>query len=467
MTTTHNYINKNNSIIKPKNFMVEYYHKDNPWKIFHLKISWTSDIDIKEKVNEKWYEVKNIEIIKKTDFVKNFKKWFNRVFSFWYKYNEKNELLFLKAFSSALRDWLNERDALDQSKISFWKSNKKCRKMVDDMIKTYKEWNFENMYQVFEMNEELFSTNFLTTLKTISRGQAETKIYKIISNPKKYHKLQNESEGFVELQESMLILYQELSDKIKPTLYYLLFEIMVVLWITWFLLPNLMGEMGKMRDMSKDTYMYVWEFVLWLSHLITWYWLYILWGFLTLFLIWRFIYKNSYEFKKKLHELSLKTWLIWDLLTVFYTKKVVSLLSVFFQSWMGRSKAYKICSNLTPLIPQQEELKNISRKITSISPTEIFWLYKEEEREEYFTESFYLNLIKFSSEKNEQSGQYNKAFAGILKNVDEIYENDLKKYPDKIKNFIKYAGMGLVAICVVWIFIIFMVTIQNGMGKLW
>lgn len=86
---------------------------------------------------------------------------------------------------------------------------------------------------------------------------------------------------------------------------------------------------------------------------------------------------------------------------------------------------------MTPFIPIKEELNFLAKDIKSDTFTSIFKKYPEEDR--YFTETTYLALDVDGAE-----GRYGRAFATIIKNTDDLWETDLKKYPQKIGAIILY-----------------------------
>ena len=426
------------------------------WQIIEAK----SEILLKEIIRAKWFEIKwsihEVEI-EENQFDK-IKKWFSTNFSTSYSFNPEYEVTILWAFASALKRWFTEKEALEQCKFAFWKSDVAIRNQIDKLIETYDYKWISHISDVFRMNEEMFSENFLSLIQ--QSKWTEIKIDKIISNPVAENEKWEQVEGYVELTRSVNHLYSELKRKISAPIFWFIWMFWLVLLILIGILPNLLEGFSKIRDISNDSYYWIWEITLATSSLLTNYWLYVLIVVFGIVGIILFLYQNNSIFKEAVHKYLINMFVVWDIIILVYTKKISSLMALYYESWMKWEKIFTIIVPLIPFIPMKKELEYIGSKVWSWDFDKIFKSYPEEEK--YFTELFYVQLAKESNSHATMTWRYWMAFATILTNTDELWDKSVSKYPDKIWKVIKIVAFVIVGFYTSWIMLIFLLTTLNS-----
>ena len=156
----------------------------------------------------------------------------------------------------------------------------------------------------------------------------------------------------------------------------------------------------------------------------------------------------------------MRMYIVWDIIELVYTKKVVSLMAIYNESKMSLEKIFTVVVPLVPLIPMKKELEYLWTKVGSYDFDTIFKSYSEDER--YFTEMFYLQLAKESNSSAKITGRYKSAFANILSNTDRLWNQSIRHYPDKIGRFITVIGFLLIWFFTTGIMVIFLLTILNS-----
>ena len=235
----------------------------------------------------------------------------------------------------------------------------------------------------------------------------------------------------MEITESIMKLKNEMVAAITFPVLYFLGLMIATFTVLIFIIPGFKKAFAKVRDISHDDYTFVGNTTVAFSNFLTSYGLYVLLVLIIGIVVFVFFYKTSDEFKSNVQDFILKSPMIGDILTTFYTKKLMSLWAMFNESGMYMDVAAKSLASMTPFIPMKEELDFIAKHIKSDQFSSIFKRYPVEAR--YFTETTYLSL-----EMEGADGRYNRAFASIIKNTDDLWETDLKKYPKKIGATILY-----------------------------
>ena len=391
----------------------------------------------------------------KLDKIKN---WFSDNFSTSYRFNPDNELTILSAFSDALRRWLSERDALWSTKCDFGRSSSLIRKNIDKLLDIYDKAWFDHISDVFASSEDMFSENFISLME--QSKNAEVKIDKIISNPISENEKWEKIEGYVELTRSVNHLLWELKRKISKPVFWFLGMFSAVLIILLLLVPFLLEWFSKIRDISQDSYFYIWEITIAVSRFASSYGLYILIALFVGLGAIAFFYTKNDAFKEALHKYIMRMYIVWDIIELVYTKKVVSLMAIYNESKMSWEKIFTVVVPLVPLIPMKKELEYLWTKVGSYDFDTIFKSYSEDER--YFTEMFYLQLAKESNSSAKITGRYKSAFANILSNTDRLWNQSIRHYPDKIGRFITVIGFLLIWFFTTGIMVIFLLTILNS-----
>lgn len=438
-----------------KRFDIEYYL---PWdplqQIFRGQFDAPSELVAREKVRSGWYEVKwtPIEVIHQKTFLERVQEYYDSNISS-ATYNEEVEVSFLRSFAIGLSDGLTPAQALRRSKFNFGKSNTKVRGIIDELIAIEEKGGVADLYELFAKKEEFFSPNFLTLMKE-SRN-VESTLVKLISNPVDPLRKWREVEWYVEITESIIKLKSEMIKAITfPTLYFLGLMI-AVFTVLIGIIPGFKKAFSKVRDISHDDYTFIGNTTVAVSNFLVSYGIYVLLALIAWVAAVVFFYKSSDEFRRGTHEFLLKSPMIGDIITTFYTKKLTSLWAMFNESGMYMDVAVRSLVSMTPFMPMKEELDFIAKRIKSDQFSDIFRKYPEEER--YFTETTYLSL-----EMEWADGRYGRAFASIIKNADDLWETDLKKYPKKIGAIILYGGLAVVGFFVTGLMIIFVKTLFNS-----
>ena len=397
-----------------------------------------------EKVIEKmaqewgWYIEGPIEETQHIDTpIERISNWLGETFSRPYRYSRKIELILLKSFAVSLKRGFSEKWAIENMKYSFGPSEKAIRGQVDQFLKTSEGSNISHISDVFLYHEEMFSEETLILLKQ-SQG-ASVQLHKILSNPVASDQKWHEIEWYVEMTQEIEKLTTSLRSAIVP-------EILKFTWLMWaimlvllWLVPSLLEAASKSRDISNDNYFYVWEITIATSKFLSEYWFYILFALIVWVWCFIFFYRTNFFFRKWFHRYMLNMYIIWDIISLMYTKKITSLMAIYQESWMKWEKIIDHILPIIPLIPIKEELEYIRDRIWSQYLDVIFSEYPEEEK--CFTELFYVQLWKESSAEWEMTWRYGQAFASILLNTEDMWEQSVKTYPKKIGKIISISSL--------------------------
>lgn len=151
----------------------------------------------------------------------------------------------------------------------------------------------------------------------------------------------------------------------------------------------------------------------------------------------------------------LRSPIVGDILTVFYTKKLVSVFAIFLESGMSMDEALYAISAMTPFLPMKEEIEFIAKDIADDQFVDIFNRYGDDGK--YFTQTFYKS---FALEGRQ--GRYSRACAYTLKNADDIWNTKLNKIPKKIGARIKTGGLFICAGYIAGTMLIVSLSVANG-----
>ncbi len=429
------------------------------WIIIKAK----SEVILKEIVHSKGYEINgNInEVEIEQTFLDKIKDWFDKNFSTSYWYNPEYEVDMLDAFATAHNDWTREKEALEISKYYFWKSSKWVRTQIDQMIETYDKPWISHIYDVFVRNEEMFSESFLTLMKQTKESWAEVNFVKIISNPVEFRERGKKIEWYVELTRSINKLTNELKTEISKPLFWFLGMFWFIMAILVFIVPFMLEWFSNnVRDISNDFYFWVWEITIWTANTLWNYGLYILLLIIIAISLIIFFYRTNKSFKETIHKYILNMYIVWDIIALVYTKKVVSIIAIYHESWMSWKKIFEGIIPLVPFIPMKQELEYIWKQLWSYDYDTIFSSYDEDK---FFTEMFYKQLSKESNSNIwAVTWRFGRAFAMIIKNTDDLWEKSVSKYPKKIGKFISIVWLTMIWIFTSGLLSIFMVTTINS-----
>lgn len=123
---------------------------------------------------------------------------------------------------------------------------------------------------------------------------------------------------------------------------------------------------------------------------------------------------------------------------------------------MKHSESLPAVASVVPFDPMKQELVLISETAHSEAFLDIFRRIPEDERN--FTETFYSALETEGAE-----GRYGRAFAEIIKNTEDVWETDLKKYPKKLGTYIMVGGLAVAGTFVAGLLAVFVKTVFNSM----
>lgn len=442
-----------------KLFKVIFFDPENPDVLLEDIVKAKTEIIAQWLVRTEGYEVKEIyEIHIEKNLIEKIKDYIEERFSTGVSYNVDTEISILKSFATSLKDWFEEKEALMVAKYNFWRSNKKNRKIIDKIVEDMDRPNISHMYEVFKLNDNVFSESFLTLMQQTK--DTEIKIDKIISNPVSENEKWKKVEWYVELTESVNSLKKEIIEALTWPILWFIGTFSASLWIAGWLVPFMLKWMSNMRDISNDDYTPVWDSVIAIANFITNYGLLI--SFILASVIWItiFIYKTNQKLKEQIHLFLLSLPIISDILIVFQTKKITSLIAIFSESWMQFDKIFKLIIPLVPLIPIQKELEYIRLSLSSKDFDTIFSSYPDDEK--YLTEIFYMQLRKESNRNSAITWRFGKAFAAIIKNTDDIWNIDLRKYPKRIGSLVKIIWLLIVVYMLAWIMLIIWMTITSS-----
>ena len=444
-----------------KSFKVTFFNPKDPSERYNDIIKVKSEIILKEMIRSKGYEIDGLieEIEVEDTFIDKSQEWFSRNFSTSYWYKVDDEVDFLDAYAEALSDWETERSALVTAKYFFWKSSKAIRSKIDDMIDIYDKWWFSHIYEVFTKNEEMFSENFLTLMR--QSRDTETSIWKIISNPVESKDRWQEVEWYVQLTRSLNTLMKNLQWELTKPIAWFLWMFGFIMAISLWIVPIMLEWFGKIRDISKDNYYWFWEIVIGTSNFLMNYWIYLLWLIIWIISVIVFMYRTNESFKEGFHKYMLNMFIVWDILTLVYTKKLTSIIAIYHESWMTWNKIFESIMPMVWLIPIKQELEFIWQNVWSYDYETIFSNYPENEK--YFTEMFYNQLAKESNSSwGWDTWRFKKAFAMILKNTDDLWNKSVSKYPAKIGSIIFSVWFVVVWVYVIGLLILIMMTSLNS-----
>lgn len=118
-----------------------------------------------------------------------------------------------------------------------------------------------------------------------------------------------------------------------PVLYFVGLMIMTFT-VLILIIPGFIGAFAKIRDTSQDDYTFIGNVTMSVSNFLSAYGLYLLFGLIAAISVTVFFYRTSFEFKRGMHEFLLKSPMVGDILTTFYTKKLMSLWAMFYESGM-------------------------------------------------------------------------------------------------------------------------------------
>lgn len=435
------------------------------WEVYKdqiLKVQ--SEILLKQILQKKWCEliwyIEEIEI--EDTFIEKIQNWFKDTFSTSTWYNVDRELTVLDAYATALRDGMQQKEAFASAKTMFWKSDKASRDFIDRLIATFDEsWNRWTA-DVFAKNHEYFSKDFINMIEQAQKNSAEIKFHDLISNPASPEEKWRKVEWYVELTRWVHELMIDIKKSISGPLKWLWFMLLFVWAILVYVLPGLLDSFAQMRDISWDSYYGIWEITLAISRFVTDYWIYIIGLLLLVVWIFTFFYTHNNLFKAWVHRYLCKMYMIWDIISLIYSKRIVSLVAVYFNSWMRQTSIFKNIIELTNMIPIKEELKIISDWLAQWKTFDsIFRSYPEDER--YLTEMFYLQLAQESNSNGTWiTGRFGKAYAMILKNIDDLWKKSISQMPEKLWKYIRWGWMWIVVFFVIWILLIFVATLTNS-----
>ncbi len=423
-----------------------------------------SEVLLKQILQKKWceliWEIEEIEI--EDTSIEKLQNWFKDTFSTSTGYDVDRELTVLNAYATALRDGMLQKEAFASAKTMFWQSDKASREFIDRLIVTFDEsWN-RWIADVFAKNHEYFSKDFINMIEQAQKNNAEIKFHDLISNPASSEEKGKKVEWYVELTRWVHDLMVDIKSAISGPLKWLGFMLLFVWAILVYVLPWLLDSFAQMRDISWDNYYGVWEITLAISRFVTNYGLYVLGLLLLVVWIFTFFYTHNNLFKAWVHRYLCKMYMVGDIIRLIYSKKIVSLVAVYYNSGMRPNSIFKNIIELTDIIPIKEELKIISEWLSQWKTFDsIFKSYPENER--YLTEMFYLQLAQESNSSWAWiTGRFGKAYAMILKNIDDLWQKSISKMPEKLWKYIKGWGMWIVVFFVAWIMLIFTATITNS-----
>lgn len=445
-----------------KTFKLTAYNPDNEAEIYSwIILKAKNEIILKAIVREKWFEIKDYyEVETKKWKLDKIKDWFSSNFSASYWFDQKKELIILSSLSKALKRWFPQQEAFEQTKFSFWKSDVSTRKQIDKLIDTDPK-KVSHISDIFLLNEEMFSPNFLALMTQAK--DVESKVDKIISNPVPEEKKWEEIEWYVELTESVYNLTTELKQKISKPILWFLWMFSLVLWILVFLVPFMIEWFSKFWSVEDNFYFYVWEITLAVSHYFSEYALYV---FILLFIwlgVFVFFYNKNKLFKESVHKYLLNMYIIGDTISLIQTKKITSYMAIFHESWMRWEKIFEILIPLTPYIPIKKELEYIKNQFKSHDFDTIFKSYSDDEK--YLTEMFYVQLAKESNWYSKMTWRFWIAFASILLNTEDQWNDSISKYPDKISKLLNLVWFSMIWFFTVWIWIVMIVTLIGSLNN--
>jgi len=437
-----------------KSFKIEFYREWQEEKVFSRVFDWVDQKEVSQIIWKQWCQIKSIyEVKRELKWVEKVQEYFKKNFSSWNTYDPDVEIAFLEAFCVGLSDtWWSEAKAIESSKSSFWRSSKKIRWQIDEMVKTSSSSWINNLYDIFARYETFFSSDFLTLIKNIFAKEIRVNLAEVISNENE------EKPWFLQIKKSILLLTNEMKSQIIP-------PIMWLFWMLWASLTIILVWIPFLNDKAKplglDIYEWdftlIWNSVISLSYFLTNYWIYLLVPVIWWFFWFIFFYNRSLDFKIAVQKFLLKAWFIWDIFSVFYTKKACGLMTMFRNSWMSTSDMFSVTAWIIDFLPIKHELEYFWKK-------EWEWVSLDSivnsipNSEKYFTEMFYSKILS-----DWWKWRYDRAFSSIIKNADNIWRIDLKKYPQKIWFVIRTVWFAIVWYIILWIMMIFALMVSNAM----
>lgn len=441
-----------------KLFRVLYFDPKSPGEIIEDEVEFDSEIIAKSAIRKEWYEIQEIyEIQKELTFLEKIEQWREN--------NVSTKALPPEVWLTILHNFAETRErdkvkddvALEKTKKRFWKSQKQIRKLIDEMISVSRSQGISHVSDIFEKFEEVFWENFLVLMRQVKVKSAEINLNKIISNTVSEKNKESEVEWWVQLQLQIINLRNSIIASIRPPIIWFIWTFSASLWILILLVPPFIEAFSKYNKSSD--YTVIWNTVIAMSNFLTQYGIYLLIAVIFWISIVVFLYNKNELFKEQLQEKFLKMWLIWDILQIFYTKRITSMIAVLYEAKMRFPDMFQIIIPIIGMIPIQKELKLIQSKIETKDLDTIFSSYSDDEK--YLTEMFYSELASESNRYWSVTGRYGRACAAIIKNTDDLWLN-LKEMPERVWQIVKFTGMFIVLFVIVWIMLVFIKNITGS-----
>lgn len=137
-----------------------------------------------------------------------------------------------------------------------------------------------------------------------------------------------------------------------------------------------------------------------------------------------FAYATNRELRYQIEAKLLRTWVLQDILRVYFTLEVASNWAIFLKAGKTHRQCLELLSEMTPLIPMKDELKYVANTYSSTF-ADVLSSYSEDDR--FFTESFYTNIGLYLDD-----GFRDRCFSEIIKDTLETWYYDVQFYPKKL-----------------------------------
>lgn len=432
----------------------------NEW-VQEVQITAENEAELYSVVRKKGCEV--IEVLESSEVVKwpfqKFKDYIEANFESSWRFDPETTNRILKMFAEWVEDWLHPRDALRNAKAMFWKGDKKVLSAIDDLINAYEKPWVKNFYDVVRLKEELFEPEFIELMRVTQN--TELSYGKLISNEVEWKNKREEIWWYVQLSEANVSLMKDLKSSIIPPLVKFAWLFGALMLILVFVLQKVIDAVSNMRDVSQDSYLWIWEVAIWTSNFMIEYWIYIgvvVFGLLLTFFI---TYTNNEIFRESVQRYFLKMWLVWEILEVMYTRKVASLMWIFFEAWVRNNEMLNMIASTISNIPLKKELEYIASESRSQQFKSIFKSYPAEDKN--LSEIFYTLLARESDPTNPEGGRYWKAYAIVLNTMETRWDVSISKYPVRIWKIINFTGLFIVWFYLLWAIFIMLSSIMGSL----
>lgn len=439
-----------------KTYIVNYYNFS--WENWEKQeyediIDYKDEKSLTEYIVSNWYQINFIKEFENEGFFGKLKWFFSRFISFdSYNYQVEEQILLWYA-DGKVHWWWWDEEAFNYAKSNFpRKAWKKQRDMVDEIIKFISMWQVQHTYQIFANFPNIFSEEIIQMMK--SCVWKDIMVDKLITNVVDKKDKSGEMEGYIEIKSGINTLLKEIKYEVWPPILefitvIILSSLMIFGWLPYFLKIFLWDTNPEDINLGVLwTLLYNFSKVIWDNILI-----FIILLFILTFLTY-FIYLKSENIRYILQKMLLKTPIFWEIIELFMTRKITSIIWMLYNSWSQYWDIRKAVVPTITLLPFKYEIDRMLLLAENTNFENVFNEYSDKN----FTEFFYARLIQQSPNIDWASRNYSwdvwnlrRAFQWIIIQCDSSWKTFVRKLPKKLWMFIRTFSWSVSIFIALWL----------------